>query len=598
MKRTTRKIKAAANPPEPMVQTGVEVSTSLLSEPFVHVILLILACVATYCNSLPVPFTFDDFPYLVENPLIKNLSYFFDYSRIDSHRLSIDHKYNFILRPVTYFTFYINYLIHGIDAGGFRLVNILIHLSNVLLVYLLVRRLLACTADGDMQDRSLGPSLPFVSFFSAAIFAVHPLQTQAVTYIVQRFTSLATLLYLLTIVLYLSFRSSRTKSVRIISYISALLAAICAMKAKEIAFTLPVVLVIIELFFLKGEKIRRMLGLVPFVFTMAIIPATVLKLSQSSFTVGSSALERGTNLVNFSKVTTHDYFITQLRVIVTYLRLLIFPIWQNLDYDYPLFQTLLDYRIVLSLMVILAVVAMGIWAFRGSLREVGKLHIQMRLISFGIFWFFITLSVESSVIPIDDFIYEHRVYLPSAGMILAFVAGLDMVREKMVDKAGRFVRLVPVLVVLALTVATIKRNDVWNNIWVDVAKKSPHKARPFNNHGDYLMKTNRPGEAIPWFKQAIERDPGNIDAHLNLGAAFSNIGSFDEAEGALKFVLDRRPGDYLALNNLGTVYVRKGDFSKGVEMFRKSLAINPGNVGVQENLKQALLDQEAETSVR
>ncbi len=598
MKRSARQIKTGPTPPKPESRT--QGRASLFSEPFVHVILLIVVCLATYCNSLPVPFTFDDFPYLVENPLIKDLDYFFDYSRIDGHHLTVDHKYNFILRPVTYFTFSINYLIHGIDPGGFRLVNILIHMSNALLIYLLVQRLLSCAADGETQDGSLGPSLPFVSFFSAIIFAVHPLQTQAVTYIVQRFTSLATLLYLLTIVLYLSFRSSRTKSAQVASYICALLAAICAMKAKEIAFTLPVVLVMIEMFFLKGQKFRRMLGLVPFIFTMAIIPATVLKLSESSPTAGSSALERGTNLINFSKVTTHDYFITQLRVIVTYLRLLFFPVQQNLDYDYPLFHSLLDYRIVLSLMVILSVVAMGIWFFRSSLRKVGKLHVQMRLISFGIFWFFITLSVESSIIPIDDLIYEHRVYLPSVGMILAFVTGLDMIREKITepnDRGGRFV-LVPVLVVLALATATMVRNDVWHNIWVDAAKKSPRKARPFNNHGDYLMKTNRPGEAIPWFRHAIELDPGNIDAYLNLGAACSDTGSFDEAERALNFVLDRRPGDYLAWNNLGTVYVRKGDFRKGVEMYRRSLVINPGNLGVQANLNQALMDQEAGRSAR
>lgn len=598
MKRRAQKGTAGSDIPAQMTGQGTEDYASLAGEPFIHVILLIVACAITYSNSMLVPFTFDDYAYLIDNPLIKDFGCFLDYSRIDSHRLNIDLKYNFILRPVTYFTFALNYFINGIDPGGFHLVNILIHTSNALLVYLLVQRLLACTIDGEWRNDRLEFTPSFVSFFSAMIFAVHPLNTQAVTYIVQRFTSLATLFYLLTIALYLSFRTSRNRNSRLVFLIFALVAAICAMKAKEIAFTLPVMLIMIELFFLKGEKSRRLLGLLPFMLAMAIIPATVLKLSESSYTVGSSALERGTNLVNFSKITTHDYFVTQLRVIITYLRLLFLPVQQNLDYDYPLYHSLLDYRIVLSMTVLFAVVSVGIWLFRRSLRERGKLHVQMRLISFGIFWFFITLSVESSVIPIDDLIYEHRVYLPSVGMILAFVAGLDMIRDKMTGRIGgmsRLAVLLPIPVVLVLATATIIRNDVWKTIWVDTAKKSPQKARPFNNHGDYLMKISRPGEAIPWFKQAIAREPGNVDAHLNLGAAYSDIGSFDEALDALNFVIDRRPDDYLAWSNLGTVYIRKGNINKAVEMYRKSLAIKPGHVPVQNNLNQALRELELGT---
>ena len=141
------------------------------------------------------------------------------------------------------------------------------------------------------------------------------------------------------------------------------------------------------------------------------------------------------------------------------------------------------------------------------------------------------MAVESSVIPLDDLIFEHRVYLPSVGMILATVTGLDMIRHKMVvgtEAAGRLAVLAPVLVVLALSAATILRNDVWKNIWPDVAKKSPAKARAFVNHGDYLVKAGRSGEAIAWLKRGIELDPANIDAHLNLGLVFERDPRLDE----------------------------------------------------------------------
>ena len=330
-------------------------------------ILLVAACFVAYGNSMFVPFSFDDYAYLVDNPLIRDFGHFRDYTRIDTHHLNIDLKYNFILRPVAYVTFSLNYHLAGLDPGGFHLANILIHTVNALLVYLLAKLLL---------DRASGwggcPAAPegssYVSLFAALVFAVHPLQTEAVTYIIQRFTSLATLFCLLAIVLYLKFRTSPRRGARIASYLGALLATLCAMKTKEIAFTLPLVLVMIELFFFTGDRAPRLLRLVPFVLTMAIIPVTVLELSAGSGAGSSSALERGINLVNFSNVSANDYAVTQLRVMVTYLRLFLVPAGQNLDYDYPLYHSLLDYRILLSVAVIAAVAGTGIRLFRESLR--------------------------------------------------------------------------------------------------------------------------------------------------------------------------------------------------------------------------------------
>lgn len=595
MKRTAPDDNFVSNAPDPVTGHGTDGRANLAGATFVHLILLVIACIVTYSNSLLVPFTFDDYAYLIDNPLITDFAIFSDNSLIDSYKINIDLKYNFILRPVTYFTFSLNHLVNGFDPKGFHVVNILIHTANALLLYLLVRQLLVPAAR-DMNHGFPASSITFVSFFSAMIFAVHPLQTQAVTYIIQRFTSLATLFYLLTIVLYLSFRSTPRKSARVAFYLSALLAAICAMKAKEIAFTLPLVLVMVELFYFKGEWGRRLLGLAPFLLTMVIIPATVLKLSAQSGTIGHSTLEKGMNLVNFSSVSAYDYAITQLRVMVTYLRLLFLPIGQNLDYDYPLYHSILEYPVLLSLMVIVAATGVGIRFFRNSLRGDCDCPIHRRTVSFGIFWFFVAMAVESSVIPLDDMIFEHRVYLPSVGMILASVAALDMFRLKMAagkGAAGRLAVLMPVLAVIGLSTATVLRNDVWKNIWPDVAKKSPAKARAFVNHGDYLVRTGRSGEAIAWLKQAIERDPDNIDAHLNLGVASCDMGLFAEALAALNFVVAKKPDDELAWNNLATVYARQGDFVKAVEMYQRCVLLNPGAVSAQSNLDQAIRDLRA-----
>ena len=120
-----------------------------------------------------------------------------------------------------------------------------------------------------------------------------------------------------------------------------------------------------------------------------------------------------------SSLSRTDYLLTQFNVITTYIRLLFFPVNQNLDYDYPISRTLFEFPTLLSFLFLTSVVAFGGWMFKKS-----------RLISFGIFWFFITLSVESSIIPIRDVIFEHRVYLPSVGFVIFLTVAIYQMMEQ------------------------------------------------------------------------------------------------------------------------------------------------------------------------
>jgi hypothetical protein len=263
-------------------------------------------------------------------------------------------------------------------------------------------------------------------------------------------------------------------------YVLSIIFAVLAMKTKEIALTLPIIIAVYEFMFFDGKLKRKILYLLPVFSTILIIPLTLLDMNKPL----------GELIGDVSEATRHidtdmsrsDYLFTQFRVIATYIRLLFLPINQNLDYDYPTYHSFFDPNVILSCLFLLSILGIGVYLLYRS----RSASYHSRLIAFGIFWFFITLSVESSIIPIVDVIFEHRVYLPSVGFILACVTGLGMMLERINSRVvARVIVAGIVMAVIMLGGMTYGRNQVWLNImtlWEDVVMKSPQKSRPRNNH--------------------------------------------------------------------------------------------------------------------
>ena len=198
------------------------------------------------------------------------------------------------------------------------------------------------------------------------------------------------------------------------------------MKSKEIALTLPVIIVLYEFCFFREspfhktsrQRLKRYLYLLPLLLTLLIIPLSMMDFSKpvENFVEHIDAPSRET--LNISRA---DYLLTEFRVIVTYLRLLVFPVKQSIDYTYPVYHSFLQPQVFLSFLLLLTIFSLGVYLFYRSLSSSPGL----RLIAFGIFWFFITLSVESTIIPIKDVIFEHRLYLPSVGFFIAAITSLE-----------------------------------------------------------------------------------------------------------------------------------------------------------------------------
>lgn len=552
--------------------------------PAVQISILLLLGFGIYLNTLYSPFIFDDETCIVSNPAIRNLKYYFNFDLVRALNLSQDLKNSFALRPVVYLTFTFNYLLGGEHEFGFHLVNTAIHLANAVLVYLLVGvtlRLAPLPA-----ERPGGPTWDKVlPFLVALLFVAHPIQTQAVTYIVQRFTSLVAFFYFAGILLYIQSQLTQRQHLRRIYYGSSLLITILAMKSKETAFTLPAILLLYDLFFLPGTWRQRCYRLFPFLLTMAIIPVTLLTLTQAnSEAISGIALTKSMNLVNFTGIDRWDYLQTQFGVIVVYLRLLFLPIGQNFDHDYRLAQNFFEWRVAGALLFLLSLLGYAcLLAFR-SFHD--KSRYEERIIAFGILWFFVTLSVESSIIPIDDLLFEYRIYLPSYGIFLASVTAVgSAVNHRLLPWRGTIGTIL--ILVTLLAVATVARNRLYRNnirLLEDVVTKSPEKPRAHALLGFAYLRLNYLDQAEVEFKKVLQAKPNDAEVMVNLGNIYfakeDYFAAIEQYRNSLEFFFDNPP----AHGNLGVCYQKIGKTAEAEQALLKSLAISPGFRDGRKNL--------------
>jgi hypothetical protein len=413
----------------------------------------------------------------------------------------------FSTRYVGFFTFALNYSAHGLNVWGYHAVNLLVHIINALLVYTLVRFLLRTPA---LRGTPISGESPLVALLSALLFALHPLQTQAVTYIVQRLASLGALFYIAAVVLYLRYRLSGPGSGRRLWYAGMFLCVMLAMFTKEFSITLPVMLILVEIVFFDGPLRRRLLALVPVAVTLFVIPVTILAaaVTEAGFVEG---VARSTRLE--SQVSRLEYLYTQFNVVARYIRLLIAPYGQNLDYDQPVYRSFSQPEVFLPF-IFLAFLFCGarFMVYRG-IRKHGSPDPSVLLASFGALWFFIAISVESSVLPIKDVIFEHRVYLPSVGAMLALsVAFFTILRRTSRAETKLALAAGVSVVVVFLGIFTYARNNVWRSeisLWSDVVSKSPGKARGHHNLAVAYDRKGKYEKAVDSFDMAITLDPGN-----------------------------------------------------------------------------------------
>ncbi|MBF0557397.1 MAG: tetratricopeptide repeat protein [Nitrospirae bacterium] len=403
----------------------------------------------------------------------------------------------------------------------------------------------------------------------------------------QRFASLAAFFYLLSLVAYIKSRlmaegdKPKDKFLRIFFYGISFISAVLAMKTKENAFTLPLIITLYEFCFftppqdaLSSERRlfrqQRLKYLLPVLLTMSIIPLTLMF---QSGTV-SPPPESYSN-----KFTGTEYRLTQLRVIVTYLRLLFYPANQNFFYEYPVFHSFHEPAVALSFLFLAGLFGIAVFLIIRNKQAGSTVH---RLIGFGMLWFFVTLSVES-VIPLWMLINEYRVYLPSVGIFLAAVSGLYLASAR----NRRLTFFLLSLVIMSLSLAAHFRNELYRNkiaLWEDTVRKSPGIAAAHNTLGKAYMEHNMPKQALEQFLVAVKLRPALEMAHNNLGNAYMALSMADKAEGEYLTAIRLKPDYADAHNNLGVYYLNRDKPAKAVEQFLLAIKLKPDFAEVYNNL--------------
>jgi Tfp pilus assembly protein PilF len=559
-----------------------------LRKPFFIPLLIVLVGIAAYANTFSVPFQFDDDAYIVNNPIIRSFHYFLSPDDVagltEQSPTAVPPalRYAFKTRILGYLSFALNYRLNGLNVAGYHEVNLAIHLTSALLVYLIV---LSILQTAHFQKKKAGcatyPNELFAGLV-ALLFVSHPIQTQAVTYLSQRFASLAACFSLLALFLYARSTMAASAWSRRAAYSGSVVAVVAAMLTKEFTFTLPFLIALYDLVFLSGSRRTRTARLAPFAATLLIIPLLVY-FQQGTLHALDSTM-RAITAADASNISRGHYLLTQFRVLALYLRLLLLPIGQNVDHDMPVFSSPFDPPVFLSFLLLAILFAVAVWMLAVAR---GKMdHPELRLASFGIFWFFITLSVESSVIPLGELVAEYRLYLPSVGVSMTIVALGILVAEK-VRLRPAIVYSLCVFVVMLLLISTALRNTVWASeisLWEDAARKSPALVRPHQNLGLYYSMNGRIEDARRELETALALAPGNPELHNNLGVVYRKMNLNDLAIREYMTVLKISPDDVMARYNLGNVFLAQGRISDALREYEQVVRLIPDYDEIHNNL--------------
>lgn len=551
-----------------------------------------------YSNTLDVPFYFDDAQNIRDNKAIHLSSL-----SVETLALAVKKSSN-PNRPLANLSFALNYYVHQDQLAGYHLVNIAVHLSAAFFLYLLLATTFALPGARVVGNPRL------IAFLGAMLWLANPVQTQAVTYIVQRMTSLSGMFYLLSLYCYARGRIGQQEERHWRGwFVAMVLAGLLALSAKENAVTLPFFIYLYEFYFFRNLDWDWFKKSIPWLGLALMI----LAVAGYIFTNGHP-LQAILNSFHYRDFSLVERLLTESRIIFFYLTLLFFPHPSrlNLDHDFSISQGLLEPFSTLP--AIAALVGLFVLAIALARRE--------RLLSFAILWFGGNLFLESSFVGLE-LIFEHRLYIPSAFLLALLPVMLF-----------RFVKLQTVMIaILSIVIAlscywTYQRNHTWREplrFLQDIADKAPTNYRPHYNLGFEFKKKGKFAEAIPEFTKALELEPRLLMAHSELAFAYSQINRLDLAlhhyqkvlaitpndpavlyavgyvysqygnlpQATLYFekALRAAPGDPMLMLNLGTLLHKQGDTTGALELYRKSLAIDPGNAQTWHHISIVFLDR-------
>ena len=539
-----------------------------------------IASLICYANSLHNNFVYDDKAVIVENEQVKDIhniplifitSYWEGY-----HWEGIEKKEQSLYRPLVIFSYALNYLISDLNPFGYHLINFLLHLINSILVFLLCLYLF----ESWRWISSLVVSL---------IFATHPIHTEAVTNIVGRAELLCFCFFILALWLYIKARLLKSSHPSLF-YLLSLGGYFLALLSKESAITLLGVVILIDWLYRYQGQMKVMLGNGLNEIKRSYLGFLLVTLIY--FILRFLILD---NLINPGSVTMLDNpliaasswqrIATAIKIIGNYLALLLFPIRLSADYSFnqiPVSTTFFAPGLLCSLFLIVITLGLAFWCSR-----------RVRILSFSIFFFFITVSVTSNLlIIIGTIMAERLLYIPSLGFCI-FVVALGQTSLAGVLQKRRIFCSYSLLIIITLLLISLYAMRTWirNEDWRDeahlfsgVVRNAPESARGHNQmavvhfqNGDYEM-------ALKEAKRAVEIHPDYKEAHYCLGTTYNKIGHYDKAIVELTRAIRIHHRYPSALLNLGISYHYLKQYDKAIKTYKHLISIRPNYADAYNNL--------------
>lgn len=538
--------------------------TSFIHNNKLPLLLFILWGLVLYYNSINVPFYFDDLNNIENN------------SPVQINSLSIKALYeaatksHIPTRPVSNITLAVNYYFSQFYVEGYHFLNITIHILNGFLLYILIALILKSSVLNTIYRQS-----NLVALCCALLWFSHPVNTQSVTYIIQRMNSLSALFYLLAFIFYIKARFSPSKPNQILFFIASAFVWLLALGSKENAVMLPFFIFLYEWYFvndLNPSWLKRHMPYILGIVSLFILLALVY--------IGSNPVEHILAGYKGRDFTLLERLLTQPRIILHYISLFFYPHPSRLtlDYDFPLSHSLIDPpSTLLSIFFIFSILLLSI--------IISKKH---RIISFSLLWFIGNLILESSFIPLE-IIYEHRTYVPY--MFLPLIP--LHVFHKYVHY--RYVVVIISCIILLLGYGTIERNSVWNNpekFWEDNVRKSPRKPRPLSELGLVYLKKDKDDKAAICFQKSLGLDPDFADGHNNLGIIYAKNGEYDIAIDYFSKAIQMKPNRESGYRNLGKALFFLDRVEEAIPHLSKASRLNPRSLETHAYLGNAYMRTE------
>jgi tetratricopeptide (TPR) repeat protein len=551
------------------MQTKMKYPTwfAFIAPPFVCMVTLFF-----YFPSLSCNFIFDDLPRISKNFHLK----FYSLSKLffaDTRWLS---------KVLNHFT----YMFYKLNPFGYRIINLIMHLVIGFLIFTLLYLVLQRCKNLYLQSHAFG-----ISFFTSSLFLLHPAQTQTVTYITQMRLEGLVVLFTFAILLFFSLATfTHHKRKKIVFYSSALLLTCLASGTKEIIVGFPVLQRLVDWFFLAQGSykiiIKRLLLHGCFALTLfgsySYYRQPLIIKDALTFNIAVDN-NRGNKITEHSdeKIKPYQFFISQFKVIVHYIKIFFWPFNLSFDYDITLASSFWSRDVLLPFLGLLLLVLFAFFLF---------LQNPTHIFSFAVAWFFISILPRASIIPSPELVCDYKTYLPSFGIFILLAIALYWMMEKAayalitIMKQHRSYAQIGVyalacLMFLGLGFASKQRNTVWRSrldFWKDVTSKAPNKARAFNNLAVGFAEIGDTQRAIDTYKKSLACDPTYAEPHMNLAFHYQALKNRKEALKHYKIALNLAKAAHPELYfNLGVFNFEAKDYEKSIRSLRIATRLRP-----------------------